>query len=490
MAPGVKETGMMQLLAPPPPKTAQADAPANGDFKAELQRRQSPGRPQEAQSVKASDRPDQPAKIAGKRSTASKKREQSDTDIDVSPQAADSSTKSKPAEPADPSNATDQEPATETTPAEPQKKKDPPDAATDPESLIPAAAPQPPVPPVQKAPTQPPASQAGSPNVNKQGEQPIVRPLTAAPKEAGQKDQAAAQAQAQTQAQAAVVKPDPSSAALAAAAGSSPPPTAATGSAAQPPQAAGPKKVAGPAPAVTPDEALAIQPESGVKSNNAAGAKTDGQAASGGDQGSAQGDAAEIHLAAQSLDEEAASHKTKSDDGSDAAFSHLLDAPGPKATSTPPPAAPPAPAPRPEAQFADANHPTIISSIRGQLLPGGGSMHIRLDPPELGAMQVTVQMHNGVMTASFETSSDEATRVLSHSLNQLKTALESQGVQVDKLQVRQQTTQESRHQGEGSQQQQQQAQDNPARQQQQRRDLMRRMWAKLALGDEPLDITG
>jgi flagellar hook-length control protein FliK len=487
MAPGVKETGLMQLLAPPPSKTVYADAPANGDFKAELQRRQSPRRPQEGQSSKSSDRPDDPAKIAAKRSTASKKREHSntDTDTDVSPEAADAPIRPKPAEPADQTNAAAQEPPVETTPAEPRKKKDPSDAATDPESLIQAAAAPPPVPSIQKAPAQSPTPQAGSANANQQGEPRIVQPLTTAPKEAGQKDQAAAQATS------AAAQPDPSSAALAAAAGTSSPPPAAAGSAAQPPQAAGSKKVDAAAAASTPDEALAIQPESGVKANKAAGGQTHGQETAEGDQGSAQGDAAEIHLAAQSLDDEAASHKIKSDDGSDAAFSHLLDAAGPKPTSAPSPAAAPAPAPalRPEAQFAETNHPTIISSIRGQLLPGGGSMHLRLDPPELGAMQVTVQMHNGVMTASFETSSDEATRALSHSLNQLKTALESQGVQVDKLQVRQQTTQESRHQGEGSQQQQQQAQDNPARQQQ-RRDLMRRMWAKLALGDEPLDITG
>ena len=73
-----------------------------------------------------------------------------------------------------------------------------------------------------------------------------------------------------------------------------------------------------------------------------------------------------------------------------------------------------------ESQFADANHPKIVSGITGRLLPNGGAMQLRLDPPELGAMQIKVEMRDGVMTASFETSNDQATRLLSHSLGDLR----------------------------------------------------------------------
>src|SRR5581483_1130724 len=104
-------------------------------------------------------------------------------------------------------------------------------------------------------------------------------------------------------------------------------------------------------------------------------------------------------------------------------------------------AAPASPAPQPpvppEARFAEANHPSIVTGMRGQLLPDGGTMHIRLDPPELGALQVSVHMQDGVMTATFQTSNDDATRMLSHTLGQLKHVLESQGVSVDKLHVTQ-----------------------------------------------------
>src|SRR5262249_34892716 len=37
----------------------------------------------------------------------------------------------------------------------------------------------------------------------------------------------------------------------------------------------------------------------------------------------------------------------------------------------------------PEVRFADDNHPSIVAGVRGQLMPNGGTMHIRLDPPEL-----------------------------------------------------------------------------------------------------------
>jgi flagellar hook-length control protein FliK len=139
----------------------------------------------------------------------------------------------------------------------------------------------------------------------------------------------------------------------------------------------------------------------------------------------------------------------------------------------------------PEIRFADTNHPQIVTGMRGQLLPDGGTMHIRLDPPELGALQVSVHMENGVMTASFQTSNDEATKLLSHSLAQLKHVLESQGVSVDKLHV----TQTPRdQQADNDNPRQQSGSDNPsARQEQQRREILQRMWRKLTNGSDPLD---
>lgn len=149
--------------------------------------------------------------------------------------------------------------------------------------------------------------------------------------------------------------------------------------------------------------------------------------------------------------------------------------------------APQAPTPPPEAEFAQANHASIVQGIRGQLLPNGGSMHIRLDPPELGALQVSVHLRDGMMTASFQTSSDDAARLLSHSLSQLKHALESQGVQVEKIHVEQ--TARADHRGAGQEgDARQQGQGGSEQSEQQRREMLRRLWRRVANGADPLDL--
>jgi flagellar hook-length control protein FliK len=175
----------------------------------------------------------------------------------------------------------------------------------------------------------------------------------------------------------------------------------------------------------------------------------------------------------------------------------LLDAPtNPKPLSHPTPASqapPPPPTPvAPEAAFAHNNHDNIVKSVHGELLPRGGTMQIRLDPPALGALQITVEMRDGVMVASFQTTNDDATRMLSHTLNQLKHALESQGVSVDRLHVAQAPRSDQNFDRDNESQRQQQHQSledqASARQEQQRRELLRRMWRKLGIGEDPLDL--
>ncbi len=141
-------------------------------------------------------------------------------------------------------------------------------------------------------------------------------------------------------------------------------------------------------------------------------------------------------------------------------------------------------------RFADANHPTIVSTVRGQLLPTGGTMQIRLDPPELGALLVQVSVRDGVIDASFQTSNADATQLLSHSLTQLKHSLESQGVSVDKLQVSQAPRSEhadKQNDPKNSHQQGQSGFDWERHSNQQRKEMLKRMWAKLGAGD-PLDL--
>jgi flagellar hook-length control protein FliK len=152
-------------------------------------------------------------------------------------------------------------------------------------------------------------------------------------------------------------------------------------------------------------------------------------------------------------------------------------------TSSAPPAAP-------EARFAQDNHPKIITGVTGKLLPNGGTMQIRLDPPEMGALSVTIRIDRGVVEASFQTSNDQATQLLGHSLNQLKNALESAGVSVDKLNVSQvndpkQASANNPQDQQDSQQSQEQARQ--FQQEQQRREMLKRMWQKLS-GTDDLDM--
>ncbi len=141
----------------------------------------------------------------------------------------------------------------------------------------------------------------------------------------------------------------------------------------------------------------------------------------------------------------------------------------------------------PQARFVEDNHPRIVTGISGQLLPDGGKMQLQLNPPGLGELQVTVHLNKGSMSAEFEASNDDAARMLSHSLGQLKATLESAGMTVERLHVGQAPKREEHSQGDTDSRSAPQEQQQQARQEKQRRDLMQRMWAKLAGGD-PLDL--
>jgi flagellar hook-length control protein FliK len=98
---------------------------------------------------------------------------------------------------------------------------------------------------------------------------------------------------------------------------------------------------------------------------------------------------------------------------------------------------------------------------------------------------------DGVVTASFETSNDQATKMLSHSMGQLKQALESQGITVGKMHVQQapkdQSTSDDSSESDSDS-------NNPkentssSQQDEQRRETLRRMWERLAIGGDPLDM--
>lgn len=167
---------------------------------------------------------------------------------------------------------------------------------------------------------------------------------------------------------------------------------------------------------------------------------------------------------------------------SDAQSAATQESPAPQAASS-------SPATPPETRFALDNHEKIVTGVQTKLLPNGGSMQIRLDPAELGSMTINLHMRDGVMSATFETTSDHASQLLSHSLGQLKTALESQGMNVERLNVQQAPKGSGSHSskdGEGHSDS--GAQSREQQQEQQRKEMIKRMWKRLGGIQDPLDL--
>lgn len=196
-------------------------------------------------------------------------------------------------------------------------------------------------------------------------------------------------------------------------------------------------------------------------------------------------------------DHKAAAGKKSAESSFDAMLAKLTpsDVEQPKAAPVATPqVTTPQPTLPPEARFAKDNVDNVVQSVHTQIAAGGnGQMKIRLDPPELGALEVAVKMVDGRMTASFTTSNDEATQLLSHSLNNLKSSLEATGISVDRIQVRQMAPSENAQQqpgsGEHKRENSSSAFDQPSqRGDQQRKEAVEKMWRKYAYGTDELDF--
>lgn len=146
-----------------------------------------------------------------------------------------------------------------------------------------------------------------------------------------------------------------------------------------------------------------------------------------------------------------------------------------------------------EDAIARQNIDRIVNGVRGDLLPRGGSMQIRLDPPQLGSLNVSVRVQDGVLSATFQTSNAQATQMLSQTMTQLKSALEATGVSVERLHVRQTSASRSSDDsrgstGDGRQQPGESDQQSFAQNEHQRREMLQRMWRRLGIGNDPLDL--
>ncbi len=88
------------------------------------------------------------------------------------------------------------------------------------------------------------------------------------------------------------------------------------------------------------------------------------------------------------------------------------------------------PAPDPQQTFDQ-----VVLGLRGKFDPRAGKAEIRLDPPNLGTVRVSMSLENGSLSANFQSSSDLVRGLLKEHMDQLKSVLESRGVAVDRLAV-------------------------------------------------------
>lgn len=65
----------------------------------------------------------------------------------------------------------------------------------------------------------------------------------------------------------------------------------------------------------------------------------------------------------------------------------------------------------------------------------GQQMQLHLNPPELGALQVDVSMHDGVLSARIEAQTSTTQQILVDNISQLKDSLTQQGVSFDRIDV-------------------------------------------------------
>lgn len=77
----------------------------------------------------------------------------------------------------------------------------------------------------------------------------------------------------------------------------------------------------------------------------------------------------------------------------------------------------------------------LAGVVRSAIGTGRSTMMLRLDPPELGQVQVDVRMEHGVLNLKFEAATPAGQEALQGKLNDLRGALEQHGIQVSGMQV-------------------------------------------------------
>jgi flagellar hook-length control protein FliK len=77
----------------------------------------------------------------------------------------------------------------------------------------------------------------------------------------------------------------------------------------------------------------------------------------------------------------------------------------------------------------------IVRSLSALVNQRGGVMTMRLDPPELGQLRIQMHLGRGVVSADFHAATAPARALLEKHLSVLRSALEAQGLTVERLSV-------------------------------------------------------
>lgn len=80
--------------------------------------------------------------------------------------------------------------------------------------------------------------------------------------------------------------------------------------------------------------------------------------------------------------------------------------------------------------------PEIAEVVRGAVIEGDTEVRLRLDPPELGTLDIRIERQDGAVRIRVEASQSAARELIERALPALQQALEARDVRVDRLEVR------------------------------------------------------
>lgn len=89
----------------------------------------------------------------------------------------------------------------------------------------------------------------------------------------------------------------------------------------------------------------------------------------------------------------------------------------------------------PNATNDAVNSARLTRGLNSAVNQQGGTVTLRLTPPDLGTVRIQLNLQGTNVTAQFHAETDSAQRLLTQQLGQLRTSLESQGLNVEKLGV-------------------------------------------------------